>query len=144
MKPDDQTFDTLRKVLAEADGAPADVIQAAKDSFTWRTVDAELAALVFDSATDELAGVRGGAVADRQLTYRAGEVEVEVMVSGHHISGQVVPPRSGAVELAAGTAFLEAEIDEVGSFSFAQVPSGPVRLTIRIGGQTIATEWTIV
>ncbi|MBT8202536.1 MAG: hypothetical protein HKN74_02550 [Acidimicrobiia bacterium] len=144
MKPNDPTLDALKEVLADADGAPADVIQAAKDSFTWRTVDAELASLVFDSATDDLATVRGGTVADRQLTYQAGDVEIEVMVSGNHISGQLIPPRVGHVELAAGAELLEARVDELGSFTFPDVPSGPVRLTIRVGDQTIATEWTIV
>ena len=41
---------------------PADVVAAAKATFTWRTIDAELAALTFDSVADAdaLAGVRGG------------------------------------------------------------------------------------
>ena len=76
--PDDPVFDELKTALHEADSVPDDVLQAAKDSFTWRTVDAELAELVFDSALEELSGVRSGATVDRQLTFRTDEFEIEM------------------------------------------------------------------
>ena len=65
-------------------GAPADVVAAAKATFTWRTIDAELAELTFDSVadTDALAGVRGGG-GPRALTFEHDDVVVEVEVSEH-------------------------------------------------------------
>ena len=53
MTTDDATFDELKDALTAADAVPDDVLQAAKDSYTWRTIDAELAELVFDSSLDE-------------------------------------------------------------------------------------------
>ena len=43
--------------LREADPVPEHVLAAARGAWTWRTIDQELADLVFDSAT-ELSGVR--------------------------------------------------------------------------------------
>ena len=143
MKPDD-VFDELRSALSEADAVPDDVLQAAKDSFTWRTVDVELAELAFDSAIDELAGVRAASAADRQLTFRADDVELEIMVDGRRISGQLVPTQAATIELVAGGAISHADVDDLGSFFFDDVAPGPIRLTIQAGEQTIATEWTIV
>ena len=47
--PDEQLLSDVGAAIAAADEVPASVIEAAKASFTWRTVDAELAELVFDS-----------------------------------------------------------------------------------------------
>jgi len=46
----DPTFATLRSVIERADPVPPPVVAAAKASFTWRTIDSELAELVADSA----------------------------------------------------------------------------------------------
>ena len=40
----------VRAAAAEHDPVPADVVAAAKASFTWRSIDAELAELIEDSA----------------------------------------------------------------------------------------------
>ena len=58
---DDRLIEVLRRALAEADEVPTEVVAAARAAWTWRTIDAELAALVHDSTLDdqELAGVRG-------------------------------------------------------------------------------------
>ena len=71
---------------------PEHVLAAARGAFTWRTIDQELADLVFDSAT-ELMGVRdhGGT---RQLTFQAPGLEIEVMVADpdtRRLVGQLVP-----------------------------------------------------
>ena len=62
---------------------PPDVWSAAaRAAWTWRTIDAELAALVHDSTLDdqELVGVRGAATV-RALSFAAGEHMIEVEVS---------------------------------------------------------------
>ena len=72
----------------------------ARWAFTWRTVDSELAELVADSATDELAlsGVRSDA-GPRLLTFEVSQLElaVEVQVTesagARRLLGQVVPPQ---------------------------------------------------
>ena len=42
----------LRAAIATADPVPPEVLRAARESFTWRTIDAELAALTYDSVID--------------------------------------------------------------------------------------------
>jgi len=43
----------LRDAAARFDPVPAELIQAAVAAFSWRTADAELAALAFDSLLDQ-------------------------------------------------------------------------------------------
>ena len=75
---DDRLLDLLTRALSQADPVPEHVVEAARASFTWRTIDAELAELVYDSAGEELVGVRS-AEATRQVTFRAPGIEIEVM-----------------------------------------------------------------
>lgn len=140
---DDALFDELKDALEAADSVPDDVIAAAKESFTWRTVDAELAELVFDSAIDEVAGVRGDS-SERQVTFRTKDLEIELMVTGRRITGQLVPPQVATVELAAGEDTRTVEVEESGTFTFDDVPLGPVSLRTRVGDTTITTEWTVL
>ena len=49
---DEQLLAELGEAVRVYDGPPDDVIAAAKDLFIWRTVDAELASLTFDSLLD--------------------------------------------------------------------------------------------
>ena len=53
VNPEDaQLLDELRRAASRFDPPPPAVVEAARSSFTWRTIDAELAALVFDSGVD--------------------------------------------------------------------------------------------
>ena len=74
----------VRAVLENADPVPPAVLAAAKGTFTWRTIDSELAELVADSA-DSLAGAVGagvrGETAPRLLTFEAAGLVVEVEVA---------------------------------------------------------------
>ena len=61
----DPAFQPLLEQLADAfDGPniepiPPRLSAAARDAYSWRRADAELAELLFDSASDTLVGVRG-------------------------------------------------------------------------------------
>ena len=142
---DDALLAELGEVLCMDDQPPADVIDAAKGLFTWRTVDAELAALTFDSLLDdEPAAVRSTAVAPRLLTFEAGgttiEVEIEVDAGGgRRLVGQVVPPRSGDLELVAGGRTSRVPVDDIGRFVIA-LPDEPgrIRLRLTVGGRDIS------
>ena len=99
---DDNLMELLRQTLADVDGVPDDVVAAAKEVWTWRTIDAELAELAHDSLLDDaaMAGVRGTATL-RALSFTAGSlfIEVEVSEDGDRrgLIGQVVPaPDPGA------------------------------------------------
>ena len=97
---DDQLQELLGRALRTAEPLPDRVVVGARAAWTWRTIDEELAELVFDSAA-ELTGVRSEDTA-RQLTFRSPGVEIEVMVvddGTRRIVGQLIPPGAYAVQL---------------------------------------------
>src|SRR5688572_26855827 len=77
-RTDDQWIATLGDAIRHTDPVPEHVLAGARAAFTWRTIDAELAELVFDSAS-ELTGVRSETMS-RQVTFQAPGVEIEVML----------------------------------------------------------------
>ena len=151
MLGDDELLVLLGRSLAATDPVPAAVLHGAIGAETWRTIDAELAELVFDSAL-EATGTRSAtaAPAAREVTFRAGEVEIELLVGeepGAPVEGQVVPPVGELVELASLVADGEAEtvdVDALGRFRFASVPAGPVRLGIRLPSGWVHTTWVVL
>lgn len=144
---DQQLLAVLGKVLDAADPVPAAVTEFAKAGFGWRNLDAELAELVFDSATEELVGVRSAADT-RQVTFRAPGVEIEVAVVAEgtrRIVGQLVPPQPATIELRHGKQHQTTESDSLGRFTFHDVPAGPISLRCDLGGdQSVQTDWLIV
>ena len=146
-EPDDRLLEELASALDATDPVPERFIEAAKESFTWRTIDIELAELVFDSAEAELAGVRG-ADATRQVTFQAPGFEIEVAIISdgtRRLVGQVVPPHEGTVELHFGEQSVSTEADSLGRFSFEDVPLGPISLRLELhDGAVVQTAWTLV
>lgn len=143
---DDRLLGELGDALEAGDPVPDAVLDAAKAAFSWRTIDAELAELVFDSAVDEVAGVRGEtATGDRHMSFRAAGVEVEILVGGvndRRVTGQLVPPAEAAIELIADGFTQATETDEMGRFGFDGVPGGPASLTCRFSdGRIVKTDW---
>lgn len=147
--PDDRLLARLAAALDAADPAPDAVVAAAKASLTWRTIDAELAALVFDSAMEEPAGVRA-VESVRQVTFRAPGVEIELAVLAETVRrlvGQLVPPQTAAIELHHAGGSMAAAADALGRFTFEDVPIGSIRLTCRLEGDdggVVTTEWILI
>jgi hypothetical protein len=147
----DETFlNELRDLAGRVDPVPASLVAGAKTSFTWRTIDAELAELAYDSVVDErpLAGVRG-AQAARVLTFSAPQltIELEVTPAGElvHIVGQLVPAGPGSLELRHRGGVAAAEADELGRFAVAGVSAGPFSIRCTRKGDesgTVTTDWT--
>lgn len=146
-EPDDRLLQELTSALDATDPVPERFIEAAKESFTWRTIDIELAELVFDSAEAELVGVRG-ADATRQVTFQAPGFEIEVAIISdgtRRLVGQVVPAHEGTVELHFGEQSVATGSDSLGRFSFEDVPLGPISLRIELAdGAVVQTAWTLV
>jgi hypothetical protein len=146
IRNDDELLERLGQALRGADPVPDRVLAAARAAWTWRTIDQELAELVFDSAT-ERAGVRSEDTA-RQLTFRAPGVEIEVMVvdaATRRIVGQLVPPQEASVRITGEAGAQACETDRLGRFGFDGVPPGPVRLGVRAAdGTTVTTEWVLL
>jgi hypothetical protein len=146
---DDVAMDELRALAAETDPVPPHVLAAARGSYTWRTIDAELAGLVYDSVldTERLATVRSADTV-RLLTFETAELAIELEVTlvagSRRILGQLVPPGPGALELRHGGGLLELEADAHGRFAAEGVEAGPVSLRCRRAGAAIETEWVAI
>jgi hypothetical protein len=141
------TFQRLRSLVLENDPVPAEVIASARASFALRSIDDELASLVYDSMTDGdlFAGVRSGTRAVRQLSFEAGELVLEMEVTGaRYLVGQVVPPQVAVIELRHRGGTTNVETDELGCFHFRAVPEGPVSFRCcpaRPAAPPVATSW---
>lgn len=125
--------------LSEAilsEGPPAEAVELVKASFTWRTIEAELLELSYDSALD-VAGVRDAA-AVRTMEFVLADLSILIEVDGSSITGRVIPAAAGDVSAEALGQSLAAPIDAGGGFMFRDLPSGPLRLVIRTAGG----EWT--
>lgn len=120
------------------------VAQAAQGAYAWRTVDAELASLAYDSAVHgELAGARSEAAPVRTMTFESGSLLVELGVTEDALVGQLVPARSyELVMLRPTTAPVPVDVDELGCFRIVPVPHGSFSLRIHTAeGVTVATGW---
>lgn len=145
---DEATFAELGEVIREFAGAPPpELIAAAKDLFTWRTIDAELALLTFDSLVDEPSNaVRSTTDVPRVLTFEAGgltvELEVEAPPTGRRLSGQLVPPQAAEVQASAGQYVRHVGADRFGRF-VVPLPDRPGRVDLRVdrpGGPTVSVH----
>jgi hypothetical protein len=150
----DAVMAEVRAVLENADPVPPAVIAAAKGSFTWRTIDSELAELVADSADSLSAGSVGagvrGETAPRLLTFEAAglAVEVEVAESGasRHLVGQLVPMTSAEVVVRWNTGSASTTADDLGRFVVSDIPAGLVSLAVRrpTDASPVVTSWVSV
>jgi hypothetical protein len=143
----DGLWQELRSIIGSSDPVPATVLQAARDSFTWRTVDAELAALAFDSLIDQprIGAVRGPA-ASRLLTFDSPnltiEVEVTVVGAGRQLVGQLVPHQQTLVTIRHRGGTIAVQTDALGRFMAEGLQPGPSSLHCQVGGAAVVvTDW---
>jgi len=147
---DTELEEELRRAAARFDPVPGELLRAAASAFTWRTIDAELAELVFDSLVDhdEVSLVRGPAER-RLLSFQAGQLSIDLEVtstaSGRGLVGQLVPARQASVEIRAGDSAIFVEADELGRFRAGPVPPGPMSLRCSPAaaepGPAVVTDW---
>jgi hypothetical protein len=145
---EERLLEQLRQLGRSADPVPDDVVFAARGSFAWRRIDAELAELTFDSLFDEaeLAPVRSTDTV-RLVTFDAGDitVEVEVTTTGGHrrLIGQLVPPQEAMVEVRAASGPSVVPADRLGRFTVDDLAAGPASLRCRLtaSGRVIESGW---
>jgi hypothetical protein len=140
---DDELIAELGKAL---DLPPTDIIQAAKASFAWRTIDAELAQLSYDSSVEPVSSFATraeGSAALRSLTFEADGLAIEIEVAVGSIHGQLVPAGPGKVELrSADGTVISAEINEAGYFTAQVGPPSTFRLFCAPQGSAgVLTDW---
>lgn len=147
--PDELLLRELRRVLDTADAVQTSGDEAAKAAFRWPTLDAELADLLFDSATDRPELVLRDARPDvRQMTFEAttAGVTIELEIGDSALIGQIVPPQAAEILLArTGDPPLVIEADEFGVFQIQEFVSGPTTVTARAADDSwsIRCSWTV-
>ncbi|MGP2442479.1 hypothetical protein [Streptomyces sp. JW3] len=131
----------LRQAAGILDPIPAELSRIAVEAFALHGLDASLAELTFDSLVDALP-IRGETDSPRMLTFRAGEVSLDVEVSAEGLFGQVLPPQPARIEVLSGPrAARPLAADDMGRFTGEAPPSGPFALRLRAGGEVVVTEW---
>ncbi|NMI01600.1 hypothetical protein [Pseudonocardia acidicola] len=146
--PDDALIRELGVALGWRTSPPREVVEAAKESFTWRTVDAELAALGYDSLLDDGPALARAADQPRILAFEADALSVEVEIDqtpgARRMLGQLVPAQAAELELRSPSAGpVRGTADDLGRFALP-LPGGrgPVSLRCRLAdGRTVHTSW---
>jgi hypothetical protein len=141
---DERLLAELADAVRRRDPVPVGVLAAARGSFAWRTIDAELAALELDSSLEvPAAGVRAGSTDVRTLVFTAADISVELGVTADRIDGQLVPPTPAEVEVRTPDGVVETvQADELGCFTIHARTGSLLSLQCRTAdGDTVVTEW---
>lgn len=144
---DEELAADLAAAILTEQAVPERFVAAGKAAFAWRTVDAELAQLVADSAgQDALAGTRADHAEVRTVTFAAGDVTIDVEIAPDALLGQVVPAREGELEVVERDgATRTTAVDDVGWFTLRPGPAGTFRLRFRSPGRRdVLTAWITV
>jgi hypothetical protein len=142
---DDRLLDALGEALRTGP-VPKDLIEAGKRAYAAHDIDAQFAALVYDSALDDqpaLAATRAEPAFLRAMTFASGGLTIEVEITEDAILGQLLPPHAGVVnvQLAKGEGITVA-VDEAGGFVVRPIPSASFRLHCRTAaGVSALTDW---
>lgn len=138
----------LRALAAALDAqepVPEDARAVAVSAFDLGRLDAELAALVFDSLSDEPAvALRHEATrAARSLGFLAGGVrlDIELLDDEALLLGQIEPAVGAAVELETAIGRESTRTDDLGRFRFEDV-RGSLRIRLTTDeGIVVVTPW---
>ena len=144
---DEQLLAALREAMRAREAVPAGFVETGKSAYAWHNIDAELAQLTYDSSrerdADVVASMRSETASIRALTFTSAHLSLELEVTGDSLLGQIVPPRSGTVEIQTRAGATTATpVDEIGCFAINPIPDGPFRLRCRTAdGTDVLTGW---
>ena len=149
---DATTESELRAIFGHMDPVPQLLQDGARAAFTWRTIDAELAELMRDSAEaeEEAAALVRGGHGPRQLSFESPKlgIELEVTATGpreRRLEGQLLPPADATVTIERpGEDGLSVQSDELGRFVLDGLRAGVLRLHVILRGVQIAIPWTTI
>lgn len=147
---DDLLDERLQAMLEATEAPPPHLLEAAKAALTWRTVDAELAALVADSADEPAAALRS-TQAPQLLTFASGDTTIVLEVArdrrDRRLIGQIIAPGTATVEVRHTGGVVTVDADADGRFRAAPVAAGPVSVTCRFEEPqraAIVTSWVAI
>ena len=145
---DEDLLRELHAALRTEHAVPGALVDAGKGVWAWRSVDAELAALTYDSAleamAEQLVATRSEAATLRSLTYASQSLTIELEVTGDALLGQVQPAQAAQVEvIVRDGAVTRVDVDEVGWFTVRPTPHSPFRIacTTDDGSIKVVTPW---
>jgi hypothetical protein len=146
---DEGLLQELRAAARQFDPPPNSVLEAARASLTWRTIDAELAALEFDSAVDVAATAVRSGEGPRLLTFAAPGLSIDVEVSPigprRRLVGQLVPAQPARIDVRHAGGVTTVQADQLGRFGADAISAGPVSLRCHLGdapsSPPVVTEW---
>jgi hypothetical protein len=140
-QPDDAILDRIAAAFdRELPPIPERLSAAAVDAFQWHRADAILAELVFDTANDELVGVRGVAGERRSFRYASGDAVIRVHLTAATMTVMVEPPLSVPCRIATTSGSVEHRTDEYGEL-VTDAPELPIRIEIDLPGGAVVTPW---
>jgi hypothetical protein len=139
----DGWLSVVREALQEWSHVPPEVLQAGYAAFTWRTIDAELAELTYDSIAQDSQMVtsRSQHAALRALSLSSSSLTIELEIEPTLLMGQLVPPGPADMVLTLhdGTKTF-VQVDDLGCFTIEPVPEAAFRLQV-VGEQSVVTDW---
>ena len=142
----DPEFRPLLEQLADAfddahlEPIPPRLSAAAHDAYSWRRADAELAELLFDSASDMLVGVRGTTTDRRSFRYASGDFAIRVHLTDVSLIVMIEPPLSVACTVDSAQGSEQHRTDELGEL-VVDAPELPLRLEVELPSGNVVTPW---
>jgi hypothetical protein len=138
---DEELFARLRQAHREGPALRA-FVEAGKAVFVPPDIDAELAALSFDSG-HEPAVTRADTATLRSLVFEGPRTTIELDVQADSLLGQLIPAAAADVDLVleSGT-IATARADHLGVFRFGAIPRDRFRLRCHDpSGTDVVTSW---
>jgi len=143
---DDELFAELGRAHRPREPVTRAILNAAVAAHSWRNLDAELAALTYDSLFDEDLLAPARSTQDtRILTFQSGGIEIEIEIGDAVVRGQLLPPQPGQVVLLTAEGHEHpATANQVGFFTVPVAARTPFRLwcTTADADSPVVTEWT--
>ncbi len=140
----------LMQALAEAIGGtrpPIDLTARCEGLLAWADVDSELAMLL-DQPVAEAAGTRGATTAAAlEFVVDDGSCVIELDISEGGLRGQILGGEVHVVVVRTAVGITHSLlVDELGSFSLDQPPSGTMRLELELFAEErrIHTDWFVI
>ena len=149
---DEGLLAALRDLLSHDEPPPGWVVDLAKSSYGFRNADAELAALVSDSAAAAATAVRASGPA-RLAVFGTSDLSVEIEIEpgaradSWRLIGQLTPagPARIQVRQRMRAAPVSVVADDLGRFVVDRLLAGPLSLVCsRSGTSDAVTEWIAV
>ena len=119
---------------------PPELQAAARSAFEWRRADAALAELLFDSANEELIGVRGTTSDRRSFRFAVNDVVIRVHLTPATLIVMIEPPLSVPCRIVTEDGTEELRTDEYGEIAVT-APQVPFRFEAELPSGDIVTPW---